>query len=107
GVAGPLQAGQFSLHHTLVVHQSLPNATDDRRIGCGISYIPTYVRHKGSFRMPASLVRGTDRYGHFDHEPDPRLLTQAEAEAAHHEAYRLYREGYEEQVRLASEQAAA
>jgi len=107
GVAGPLRPGQMSLHHTLVVHQSLPNATDDRRIGCGISYIPTHVRHKGSFRMPASLVRGTDRWGHFDHEPDPRRLTPAEAEAAHHEAYRLYRDGYEEQVTRAAAAEAA
>ena len=40
----PVSAGQFSLHHTHLVHNSRPNPTDDRRIGLGLSYIPTHVR---------------------------------------------------------------
>ena len=94
----PLRPGQFSLHHTLVVHQSAPNRGHDRRIGCGISYIPARVRHKGSFRMPATLVRGTDSHGHFDLEPDPRLLSDKDAAAAHEQAYARYRAGYQEQM---------
>ena len=94
----PLRPGQFSLHHTLVVHQSAPNKGDDRRIGCGISYIPARVRHKGSYRMPATLVRGSNRYGNFELEPDPRRLTPAEAAAAHEWAYGLYSDGYREQM---------
>lgn len=95
-----LTLGRFSLHHTLAVHRSAPNRSRDRRIGLGISYIPAHVRHKGSHRMPASLVRGLDRYGHFDLEPDPRGLSPQEAESAHARAYARYREGYEEQVAL-------
>src|SRR5215467_13391433 len=38
----PVRAGQFSLHHTHLVHSSGPNRTDGRRIGLGISYIPTH-----------------------------------------------------------------
>lgn len=94
----PVRRGQFSLHHTLVIHRSAPNDSDDRRIGLGISYIPTRVRHRGSFRMGATLVAGEDRQGHFEHEPDPRCLSQAEAEAAHTAAYARYREGYSEQM---------
>ena len=97
-VAAPLRAGEFSCHHTRALHRSGANKADDRRIGFGISYVPAHVRHKGSHRMPASLARGQDRYGHFDLEPDPRGRSEAEARAAHEASYRGYRTGYEEQM---------
>lgn len=100
GRLAPLSPGQFSLHHTLVVHDSAANRTADRRIGFGISYIPTHVRHGGSLRMPATLVRGTDRFGHFELEPDPRQLSETERAAAHDRAYERYRAGYDEQILL-------
>jgi hypothetical protein len=96
----PLQAGQLSLHHTLVVHDSAPNRSADRRIGLGISYIPTRLRHTGSRRMTATLVRGVDRHGNFDLEADPRGLNPAERVEAHHRAYATYRTLYEEQMEL-------
>lgn len=99
-VHAPLRRGQFSLHHTLVVHQSAPNRTAGRRIGLGISYIPTRVRHRGTRRMSATLVAGEDRFGHFDHEADPRQMSPAAAEEAHRAAYARYREGYQEQMAL-------
>jgi non-heme Fe2+,alpha-ketoglutarate-dependent halogenase len=97
-VAAQLKAGELTCHHTRVMHQSGPNNSDDRRIGFGISYIPAHVRHKGTRRVPATLARGQDRYGHFELEPDPRELSPAEAEAAHEAAYRGYRTGYTEQM---------
>ena len=61
----PLRAGQVSLHHTHIVHSSEPNRTDRRRIGIGVSYIPTHCRLvNGAARVTASLVRGRDAYGH-------------------------------------------
>jgi ectoine hydroxylase-related dioxygenase (phytanoyl-CoA dioxygenase family) len=78
-----LQPGQFSLHHTMVLHASQPNASSHDRIGIGISYIPTRVRHIGQTRLAASLVRGTDRYGHFDLEPRPSGPADPAAVAAH------------------------
>jgi non-heme Fe2+,alpha-ketoglutarate-dependent halogenase len=81
-----LRAGEFSLHHTHLLHSSAPNRGRDRRIGVGISYIPTRVRHVGPSRLTASLVRGHDRHGHFDPEPRPRADFDAEARAAHAEA---------------------
>jgi non-heme Fe2+,alpha-ketoglutarate-dependent halogenase len=99
----PLRAGQLSLHHTLVCHRSGPNRGSDRRIGWGISYIPTHVRHTGSYRMGATLVRGVDRFGHFALEPDPRELAEPARIAAHEAAYRRYREGYDEQIRRHAE----
>ncbi len=96
--AAPLRAGQFSFHHTLVIHSSEPNRSDDRRIGFGISYIPAHVKHIGSYRMGASSARGEDRYGHFEIEPDPREH-DAKANTRHHEeAYQRYRDGYDEQI---------
>ncbi len=81
-----MRAGEFSLHHTHLLHSSAPNRGDDRRIGVGISYIPTQVRHVGPRRFTASLVRGRDEYGHFDPEPRPRGDFVAEARAVHADA---------------------
>jgi non-heme Fe2+,alpha-ketoglutarate-dependent halogenase len=81
-----LRAGELSLHHTHLLHSSASNRGGDRRIGVGISYIPTRVRHVGPSRLTASLVRGEDRYRHFDPEPRPRADFDAGARAAHAEA---------------------
>jgi len=66
-----LRAGEFSLHHTYLHHRSMPNRSDDRRIGLGISYIPTRCRCSARQRLGVTLVRGTDRYGHFELDPRP------------------------------------
>ncbi len=42
-----LEAGSFSLHHTLCRHRSAPNRADHRRVGLGISYIPADCRLTG------------------------------------------------------------
>jgi non-heme Fe2+,alpha-ketoglutarate-dependent halogenase len=81
-----LSPGEFSLHHTLAVHASDPNTGDDDRIGIGISYIPTRVRHVGPTRMSATLVRGHDAYGHFDLEPRPVADLDPAAVAAHRDS---------------------
>jgi non-heme Fe2+,alpha-ketoglutarate-dependent halogenase len=81
-----VSAGEFSLHHTHLLHSSAPNRGRDRRIGVGISYIPTRVRHVGPRRLTAPLVRGEDRYGHFDPEPRPRTDFDPAARAAHADA---------------------
>ena len=94
-VAVPLRPGEFSIHHTLAVHASGPNRADDRRIGIGISYIPASVRHIGTVRVPATLVRGKDRYGHFELEPEPEGGLQWDSYFRHRAAYS---ESYAEQV---------
>lgn len=81
-----LSPGEFSLHHTMAVHSSDPNTGDDDRIGIGISYIPTRVRHVGPTRLSATLVRGQDEYGHFDLEPRPTADLDAAAVAAHRDS---------------------
>ena len=87
--------GDVSFHHTFVVHRSDPNTSDNPRIGVGISYIPTHVRHIGETRLSASLVRGIDQYGHFDPEPAPDGDATAAAIAVHRDALERYRRASE------------
>lgn len=65
-----LRPGEMSLHHVRLVHGSPPNASDDRRIGFAIRYVPTYVAQVAGDDS-ATLVRGEDRYSHFELEPRP------------------------------------
>jgi ectoine hydroxylase-related dioxygenase (phytanoyl-CoA dioxygenase family) len=80
-----LNPGEMSLHHVKLVHGSEPNRSDDRRIGLAIRYIPTDVRQL-KVRDSATLVRGVDRDGNFDHEPRPKKDLDAAALAAHADA---------------------
>jgi non-haem Fe2+, alpha-ketoglutarate-dependent halogenase len=66
-----LRPGEMSLHHVLIVHGSGANPSSDRRIGFAIRYIPTRVRQVAGARDSATLVRGTDAFGHFEAEPRP------------------------------------
>lgn len=80
-----LAPGEMSLHHVKLVHGSEPNRSDDRRIGLAIRYIPTDVRQL-KVRDSATLVRGVDHDGNFDHEPRPRRDLDERALAAHADA---------------------
>ena len=57
----------------------------DRRIGLAIRYIPTYVRQV-KVDDSAMLVRGEDRYGHFELEPRPAKPTSTRRRCAAHTA---------------------
>src|SRR5207244_11644546 len=80
-----MSAGEMSLHHIKLVHGSDANRSNDRRIGMSIRYIPTYVRQT-KVRDSAVLVRGTDKYRHFDYEPRPKADLDEAALAAHADA---------------------
>ena len=67
-----LKAGEFSLHHERTVHGSLANDTNSDRIGLAFFYIPTHVKSTLA-RRTACLVRGEDKYGHWDADPIPRF----------------------------------
>ena len=83
-------AGHFSLHDTYLVHSSAPNKSSERRIGIGVSYIPTRVRCTHAGPLSATLVRGDDEYRHFRPEPPPLRAYDAEAVATHAEATRNF-----------------
>lgn len=79
-----LQPGQFSLHHVRIFHGSEPNRADWPRVGFSIRYIPTHLRQTaGEATDSATLVRGTDRYGHFELEPAPVADLHPDAVAYH------------------------
>jgi non-haem Fe2+, alpha-ketoglutarate-dependent halogenase len=79
----PLQPGEMSLHHVRLIHGSEPNPSTKRRIGFAIRYVPTYVRQAAGLRDSARLVRGVDKYGHFEPEQRPEF-DMAPAAQAHH-----------------------
>src|SRR4029079_18894225 len=67
---GDLRPGEISLHPVRLVHSSAPDATNDRRIGFAIRYIPTSVKQVAG-EDSATLVRGVDEHHHFELEPRP------------------------------------
>jgi ectoine hydroxylase-related dioxygenase (phytanoyl-CoA dioxygenase family) len=103
-----LQPGEISLHHVLLVHGSAPNPSDIRRVGYAARYIPTSVKQTVGERDSATLVRGIDAHGNFEHEPratrdlDPAFVA-LHREIAARNARILYRgtdvKNYNEAVR--------
>lgn len=76
-----LMPGEMSIHHIGVVHGSKPNISDEWRIGLAVRYIAPEVRQRGE-RPIGMLVRGEDRFGHFellDHPPAETTAAQIEA----------------------------
>jgi ectoine hydroxylase-related dioxygenase (phytanoyl-CoA dioxygenase family) len=93
-----LDAGSFSLHHTLCRHRSAPNRAHHRRVGIGVSYIPAHCRLTGTVRMCARLVRGRDTGGNFDLIPAPESELHPAAIERHQQVYGRYRDNYAEQI---------
>ena len=77
-----LEPGQMSLHHVKIFHGSHQNRADDRRIGFAIRYLPPHV-HQDVGTDTATLVRGKDRFGHFELEPAPAFDLASDAVAYH------------------------
>ncbi len=78
-----LEPGQMSLHHVKLIHGSLANRSDDRRIGFVVRYVPTHVRQTAGSEDSALLVRGTDREHNFLPEQPPAADLDAAALAEH------------------------
>ncbi len=75
-----LLPGQFSIHHSMVLHGSGPNTSDRSRIGLSINYISTdVIQLKNQGQDAAMLVRGTDYYRHFEQEQAPSAEFTPEA----------------------------
>lgn len=88
----PVLAGEFSLHHERTAHSSLPNRSDDRRIGFAFFYIPTHVQCITG-RRRATLVRGVDEYGYWDEEALPDRDMGPTAMKQLSEAWGQYKDG--------------
>jgi non-haem Fe2+, alpha-ketoglutarate-dependent halogenase len=87
-----LAPGQMSLHHVKIAHGSGPNQSNDRRIGLVVRYIPAHVRQTAGKNDTAMLVRGQDRFGHFDLLPRPQADFSEEGFAVHKRAMDKRRE---------------
>ncbi len=61
----PLRPGEASFHHGWTLHASMPNNSNDRRIGLNAQFIAPHVRQTKHDRDTAILVRGVDHFGHF------------------------------------------
>ena len=85
-VSMALAPGQASLHNVGLAHASGPNRTDDRRIGISMHYISTRTRQTAGEWDSAALVRGEDRYGHFQLAPVPSRDLDPDAVAFHERA---------------------
>ena len=72
-VNAPLLPGQASLHHGLTFHASLPNRSNDRRIGFAS------MRQAGGQTGVATLVQGDDCYHHFESAPRPERVAAPES----------------------------
>lgn len=83
-----LDAGEMSFHHLDLLHSSPPNDSDRPRIGYAIRYMPASMRHKHDLAT-AMLVRGSDGFGHFEHEPIPTSEDDPGALAAHKRAMEI------------------
>ena len=58
-VAVPLKAGSCSFHHSLALHRTDANTSDDRRIGLTVAYMDARSKYIGNGAMPEyDLVSG-------------------------------------------------
>ena len=48
------------------LHASMPNHSDDRRIGLNVQFFAAHIRQTKHDLDTAMLVRGKDDYGHFE-----------------------------------------
>lgn len=79
-----LEPGQASLHHGFLLHASAPNLSSERRVGLTMNFIAPRNRQLVANQDFAMLVRGEDRYGHFETLPAPELDLSESALQWHH-----------------------
>ena len=90
----PLEPGEASFHHGWTLHASMPNRSDDRRIGLNVQYIAPHVRQTKHDLDTAMMVRGVDRYGHFGQD----IPAETNLDPAALERQRAYEELYKATV---------
>ena len=89
-----LDTGDAALFAYEIAHASHANRSDDRRIAVVLRYMPPSARQTLSEWDSAALVRGKDRYGHFEHEPVPDRDLDPVAVAFHRRAEEQQRQIY-------------
>ena len=89
-----LKTGEAARFDYSIAHASPPNRSDDRRIAVVLRYIPPQTKQLLADWDSAALVRGEDRYGHFEHEPVPTRDLDPVAVAFHQKAEEMQRQVY-------------
>jgi len=72
-----------------MLHGSRPNMSPRPRVGLAVRFVAPHVRQRG-LRQGATLVRGADAFGNFDHEPEPRYDGDPVALKWHRRSRRRY-----------------
>lgn len=88
----PLLPGEASFHHGWTLHASMPNASDDRRIGLNMQFIAPSVRQLINKNETATLVRGVDDYGHYQPDEFATGIMEPAARERHAELERKRKE---------------
>ena len=88
----PLAPGEASFHHGWTLHASMPNRSDDRRIGLNVQYITPSVRQLINKNDTATLVRGTDTFHHYQPDTFATGVMEPEARERHAELDRKRKE---------------
>lgn len=70
-VAFEMKAGQISLHTDLLLHGSKPNLSTRRRCGLTMRFVPPDVRALKGWNKNATICRGQDVDGHWQHNTRP------------------------------------
>ena len=83
-----LKPGELAFFHFNAVHGSRPNLSNDRRIMLLVEMMPTSARQADG-RESAMLVRGVDRYGHFERDRPAEIECGTTERAAWQEAVSL------------------
>jgi ectoine hydroxylase-related dioxygenase (phytanoyl-CoA dioxygenase family) len=87
-----LEPGQASFHHGWTLHASTPNKSKERRIGLNVQYLAAHVRQTKHDLDSAVLVRGQDRFHHFDQDIPAEVDLDPAALARHVELEIRHRE---------------
>jgi non-heme Fe2+,alpha-ketoglutarate-dependent halogenase len=78
-----LDPGEFALFHVNLAHTSPPNRSREDRVGLVFRYVAGDVRQTKADFDSASLIRGRDLAGFFEHEPMPTADLDPAALALH------------------------
>ena len=87
-----LKPGQASFHHGWTLHTSMPNRSNDRRIGLNIQYISTKMKQLKNKKDTAMCVRGKDHFNNFINEKPATADIDFKALERFKELDRLYKQ---------------
>ena len=89
-----LQPGQASFHHTLTLHRSGPNQSDDWRLGVGLNFASVEVGPLPGYEDSAMPLRGDVSSSRFALNPPPRADLDADAMKTYEAAPALHSRRY-------------